>query len=284
MAIYSHSKLSTFEQCPLKFKYRYIDKIIPEIEKSIESHLGSIVHDTLEWLYTEIKKNNLPTIDQIIVYYSTKWEENYNPEILIVKKEFTIKDYFNKGVQFLLDYYTKHHPFKDNTLEVEKKIIFNLDEEGEYKLQGFIDRLVHNLETGEYEIHDYKTASYLPTQEKIDGDRQLALYSIAIKELFGQDKEVCLIWHYLAHNTKIVSKRTNEQLNQLKQETIELIKQIEETTEFPSNKSVLCDWCEYKSMCSECNKQETKENFTEIKEEQINQDSNYEEKTLDIWD
>ena len=282
MEIYSHSRLSAFEQCPLKFKYKYIDKIIPEIEKSIEAHLGSITHETLEWLYTEVKNNSLPTIDQIIVYYSTKWEENYKPEILIVKKQFTTKDYFNKGIQFLLDYYTKHKPFDDNTLEIEKKIIFNLDETGEYKLQGFIDRLVHNLETGEYEIHDYKTGNYLPTQEKIDSDRQLALYSIAIKELFGQDKEVILIWHYLAHNIKICSKRTNEQLNQLKKETLELIKKIESTTEFPANKSVLCNWCEYKNICPKFNKPIEKENSTEIKEKVINRNS--EEKILDIWD
>ena len=36
--IYSHSRLSTFEQCPFKFKLRYIDEIEPEIEKTIEAH------------------------------------------------------------------------------------------------------------------------------------------------------------------------------------------------------------------------------------------------------
>ncbi len=61
MPRYSHSKLSTFEQCPIKFKYRYIDKIPVEFEKTIEAFLGEIVHEALEWLYTEIKakKNTL---------------------------------------------------------------------------------------------------------------------------------------------------------------------------------------------------------------------------------
>ena len=89
----------------------------------------------------------------------------------------------------------------------------------------------------------------MPTREKIDRDRQLALYSIAIKELFGYEKKVCLIWHYLAHNQKIYSKRTNEELEQLKKDIIELIKEIESTTKFHSNKTGLCNWCEYKSMC-----------------------------------
>ena len=276
--IYSHSRLSTFEQCPFKFKLRYIDKIIPEIEKSIEAHLGSVVHDTLEWLYKQIKNKKLPTIDEIIVYYSGNWEENYKPEIIIVKKELTVKDYFNKGVQFLLDYYVRNKPFDENTIGIEKKIMLDLDESGEYKIQGFIDRLVHNLETGEYEVHDYKTANNLPRKEKIDNDRQLALYSIAIKELFGQDKKVCLVWHYLAHDTKICSTRTNEQLLKLKKDTLDLIKQIESTTKFPYYVSRLCDWCEYKSMCpawgGEIKKEKIGDKGVEKKENQ---------KGLDIW-
>jgi len=249
MAIYSHSKLSNFEQCKLKFKYRYIDKIIPEVKKTIETHLGSAVHDTLEWFYNNIQNKDIPTIDQLIIHYSEEWQKNFHPEMIIVNKTLTAKDYFNKGVQFLLDYYTKNHPFDDNTIELEKKIFIELDGERGHKIIGYIDRLSYNLKTCQYEIHDYKTANNLPTQERIDNDRQLALYSLAIKELFGHDKEVILIWHYLAHNKKITSKRTNKQLQQLKQETLELIKEIENTTQFPPQKSILCNWCEYKSMC-----------------------------------
>ena len=255
--VYSHSKLSTFEQCTFKYKLRYIDKIKPELEKSIESHLGTCVHDALEWLYLKIKETQkVPTLDDIIIFYSEKWEKFYTPNIVIVKKDLDQKHYFQNGLKFLLDYYVKNQPFKDNTLEVEKKITLNLTEE--HSLQGFIDRLVHNLETDEIEIHDYKTANTLPTQDKADEDRQLALYSLAIKEQF-QNKEIKLIWHYLAHNQKIISKRTNEQLEKLKQEIIQLIKKIESTQNFPTKKSVLCDWCEYKNQCPHFNKKlETK--------------------------
>ncbi len=281
MTIYSHSRLSTFEQCPFKFKLKYIDKIVPELETSIESHLGSVVHSTLEWVYIEVKNEKIPTVDEVIIYYATNWEENYKPGIVIVKKEFSAKDYFDKGVQFLIDYHIKHHPFEDNTLEVEKKIIIELDEEGEYKIQGFIDRLVHNLETGEYEVHDYKTANNLPDKERVENDRQLALYSIAIKELFGYDQEVCLVWHYLAHNMKICSRRTNEQLQKLKKETIDLIKKIESTTEFPVNKSVLCNWCEYKDICDKKEIQE-KINKEKIKDNELEKEENKKD-GLDIW-
>jgi putative RecB family exonuclease len=247
--IYSHSKLSTYEQCPFKYKIKYIDKVKPVIEKTIEAHLGSAVHETLEWVYNFVKENpeNRLNLDEIIVKYIDTWQKDFSKDILVVKKNMTYKDYFNKGIEFLSNYFYMHSPFRDGTIECEKRIEIELDENT--MLQGFIDRLVHNIEKGHFEIHDYKTANTLPTQEKMDKDRQLALYSIAIKEIYGKDKEVILIWHYLAHNQKIISKRTNEQLEELKYETKQLIKKIENSMYFPTDKSILCDWCEYREVC-----------------------------------
>lgn len=253
MAIYSHSKLSTYEQCQLKYKLKYIDKIKPLIEKTVESHLGSCVHETLEWIYNSVKNKAgySPSLDEIINYYIEAWQKDFSNDILIVKKQLTYKDYVNKGIQFLADYYQSHSPFKDGTIECEKEITIQLDENT--KIRGFIDRLVYNMENGRYEIHDYKTANLLPSQEKMDKDRQLALYSIAIKEMYGKDKEVVLVWHYLAYNQKIISRRTEEQLEKLKQETKDLIREIEQAEDFPANSSILCDWCEYKSVCPNWN-------------------------------
>jgi RecB family exonuclease len=132
---------------------------------------------------------------------------------------------------------------------MEKKIEILIHPERKHKIIGFIDRLAYNLEKNRYEIHDYKTAGTLPSQEKIDSDRQLAIYGLAIKEIFGKDKEVALIWHYLDHNKKIISRRTNEQYENLIKEIIELIDKIENTKEFEANKSILCDWCEFKEKC-----------------------------------
>lgn len=253
--IYSYSRLETFEKCKLKFKYRYIDEIIPEIPKSIEAHLGTIVHSTLEWFYKKVMGKTIPSIDEVIMYYSEKWAEEYNSGMPIVNKFMKEKDYFDKGVKFLIDYYFKHRPFDDNTIATEKKVEIKLDELGEKKLVGFVDRLAHNLEKNEIEIHDYKTANALPTREDLEKNRQLALYSLAIKEEFGKEKSISLIWHYLAHNQKVCIRKTNQQLENLKKEVIELINQIESTKIFPPTFSRLCDWCEYKDICEARNSQ-----------------------------
>jgi len=248
--VYSHSKLSSFEQCPFKYKCRYIDKIKPDFEKSVESLLGTCVHETLEWVYDlAMKKLPVPTIDGVVDYYSAQWEKNFSKDIHVVSKTLSVNDYFNRGVQFLIGYYLKHTPFSDGTMNLEMEIKIDLDKTGKYNMIGYIDRLAFNEKTQEYEVHDYKTGSLPQDKNKFVDDRQLGLYSIAIRELFGTEKKVCLVWHYLAHDQKICSYRTDEQLEILKKKIIALIDKIESTQEFPPNPSILCDWCEYKSNC-----------------------------------
>jgi RecB family exonuclease len=249
MTTFSHSKLASFEQCAYKYKLKYIYKIKPEIEKSIESHLGSATHDALEWLYVEVLKNNIPELDEVIQKYIETWQKDFSEKILIVKKELTHQDYFNKGVKFIIDYYIKHAPFNEGTLETEKQIWVQLEKDYPHKVIGYIDRLSYNSKKKEYEIHDYKTASWLPDQKKLDQDRQLALYSIGIKQLFGEHHNVNLIWHYLNHNTQVESKRTPEQLEKLKHDIIKQIEKIENNTIWETNKMILCNWCEYKGYC-----------------------------------
>jgi len=50
MTRYSHSKLSTFEQCRYKYKLKYVDRIKLEGASNVEAFLGSRVHEALEKL------------------------------------------------------------------------------------------------------------------------------------------------------------------------------------------------------------------------------------------
>ena len=277
MVFYSHSKIETFEQCKLKFKFRYIDKIIPEIAKSIEAHLGEIVHKALEWLYIQVMENKIPSVNDVISFYSEKWQENYSEDMPIFNKALTAKDFFNRGVEFLVNYYMKYRPFQDNTIATEKRIEINLDVNGEKKLIGFIDRLSHNLENNEIEIHDYKTSNSVFAKNKVESSRQLALYSLAIKEMFGKEKNICMTWHFLAHDMKVCVRKTNEELEKVRKEIIGIIDEIERTKNFPPTKSQLCYWCEYMDICPAWNKTYKREKQEELKldEEQI-------EKKLDL--
>lgn len=250
--IYSHSRLSYFEQCPLKFKYRYLDKIVPEIEETIEAFLGRVVHEALEWMYKELIAGKAPEMDDLVFRYVKIWHEKHNVDIAIARQDRDVNYYFNLGIKFLIGYYQENKPFADKTLDVEKQIIVDLKEDGNYMVQGVVDRIVYDPENGIYEIHDYKTGGTLKSQEEADSDRQLAIYSMGLKNLYenvpGVEK-INLVWHYLAFGKKILSKRTEEQAKKLRDNTVELIDKIEKEEEFKPNKSALCGWCEYRPMC-----------------------------------
>jgi len=254
MPLYSHSRLSSFENCPRQFAFRYIEK--PDIEKmdTIEAFLGSRVHDTLEKLYTDVEMERTPKWEDTLADFEARWDREWSDRVTIVRGDYTPEDYRNVGRRCLKEYFVRHFPFREGkVIGLEKRIILDLADgkaDG-YKLQGYIDRLV-DLQNGEYEIHDYKTSRNVPEQEQLDSDRQLALYQIGVQEKYPDAKKVHLVWHYLRADRELRSYRTPEQLQALKAKTIEVIDQITEKTrlnEFPPQETMLCDWCEYYSIC-----------------------------------
>ena len=90
----------------------------------------------------------------------------------------------------------------------------------------------------------------MPSLETIENDRQLALYSIGVKQRYPDVKDVRLVWHFLKFNKEINSTRTDKELEELKSKTIQLVDIIENANKFSAKPSVLCNWCKYKSICS----------------------------------
>jgi len=249
MTVYSHSRLSCYEQCPQKFKLQYIDKVETEVEESIEAFLGSRVHETLEKLYRDIQHQKMNSLEELLVFLRAGWKKNWSDEIVIVNNEYTQENYLKMAEKYVTDYYSRYKPFdKEKTVALEERILIDLDEAGAYKLQGYIDRLTETKD-GYYEIHDYKTNSRLPLADYIKSDRQLALYMIGVKNNYPDVKHVRLIWHFLKFDKEIDSTRTDEELETLKLDTIQLIDTIEDDEAFLAKASFLCDWCEFKSVC-----------------------------------
>ena len=249
MTVYSHSRLSCFEQCPQKYKLNYIDKVETESEESIEAFLGSQVHEVLEKLYKDLKFQKENSLEDLINYFHEIWDKNWEDSIVIVKEEYGPDNYLKMGKKFITDYYNRYHPFNQGkTIALEERILVNLDDSGSYKLQGFIDRL-SEAKDGFYEVHDYKTNSRLPLADYIKTDRQLALYMIGVKNNYPDVKNVRLIWHFLAFDKEVDSTRSDDELESLKKDTIELIDRVESEEKFEANPSFLCDWCEFKPVC-----------------------------------
>ncbi|MFQ5697898.1 MAG: RecB family exonuclease [Myxococcota bacterium] len=249
MTVYSPSRLNTFENCPRQFEYRYIQKL-ERTRESIEAYVGKRVHEILERLYHHVARHRRPpSLRQILDRYESDWRLRWHDEVEIIREGTSEDDYRERGVRCLENYYRRHYPFDDGeTVAIEHPVHFQLDGDGRYRARGILDRLVRRG-PGHYEIHDYKTGSWLPPQSQLDSDRQLAMYQIGVQQAYPDAREVDLVWHYLSFDRTLRSRRSEPELRTLSEATIGLIDTIETTRVFPAKPSALCRWCEYRDLC-----------------------------------
>jgi putative RecB family exonuclease len=248
--VYSHSRLSTFEKCPLQYRFRYLDRIQRDTQ-SIEAFMGNRVHDVLERLYRDLLSARRPSLDELVSLYHRSWDEQYSDRVRIVRKEHTPGHYRATGERCIERYYRRHEPFDQaDTLGLEERVVLDLDQaaRGRYRLQGYIDRLARSGD-GTYEIHDYKTSSSLPGDADLRRDRQLTLYQMAVRQRHPEAREIRLIWHYLAFDRTLTSTRTEPEIEQHRRQAIGVIHAIEAAKDFPPRESALCRWCEYRDIC-----------------------------------
>jgi putative RecB family exonuclease len=249
MPTYSHSRLETYRNCPRLYKLQYIDKVEIEETESVEAFMGGRVHEVLEKVYKDVRMTKLPTLEEVLGHYEKLWAANWHDGVTIVRKDYTADHYKEVGRRCLTEYYEKYHPFDESrTISIEHLIFFPLDDTKQYWIRGVIDRL-SIAEDGTYEIHDYKTSGRLPTQEHIDKDRQLALYHIAIERMWPDVKDIDLVWHYLVFGKELRSRRSTGALKTLRSEVKDIIRTIEQDTDFRPKESPLCDWCAYPEYC-----------------------------------
>jgi putative RecB family exonuclease len=249
--LFSHSRLASFEDCPKRFHYRYVLRIASESE-SIEGFMGKRVHEVLERLYLFAGRGLVPSLRRVLERYQQLWEAAYDAaRVRVVRAETPPNWYRERGERCLTNYYRRHYPFDaEQTLGVEERVSFSLDEEGRYRIQGVVDRIARGRD-GALEIHDYKTGRRTPPQEELDADRQLALYQIGVAARYAATGEepVRLVWHYVQGNETRTSTRSPAQLEDLRRATMGLIDRIRAEERFEPRPGPLCRWCEYEALC-----------------------------------
>lgn len=247
MKQFSHSKLQVYERCPLQYKLKYLTKLKEEGETTIEAFMGSRVHDVMELLYRDLLKTKLNSLEDLWKFYDEIWRVEWNDEIVINDKKYQKKHYFDLGKKCIRNYYEKYHPFDhDQTLGIEHKINLKW---GEIEIVGYVDRLAREGK-GVYSIHDYKTGTMMD-QIYADQDRQLALYSIAVKQKFKEAKKIKLIWHFVTYGEDVISERSDQELKDLKDNILEIISEINEAEERDHflARETKCDWCGFWEHC-----------------------------------
>ena len=259
---FSYSQLSTYEKCPLQYKFEYILKI-PKKGKAVFS-FGSAIHATLqqflrfanekieekqESLFKDAGKEkkskkkslNKPDLKFIKMLYEKNWIDEWYDS----KKE--KGEYYKKGEKIIKQFYDDFIKNPPKILEISDQIAlempFNL-KIGKDTIYGRIDRI--DNEKGGIEIVDYKTGR---AKDKLNSEdkEQLLIYQMAAQEIF-ELKPKKLTYHYLDENKKMSFLGTDKDIENLKVKIIEIIRKIR-NNEFNPLPGHDCEYCDYKDLC-----------------------------------
>jgi RecB family exonuclease len=250
MTTYSHSRLAVYETCPRQYRYKYVDRVeVVDQDTAIQLYLGNRVHQALELLYNELQRGRLRSLEEILSTFRHQWDQQWPKSVRFPQPDDAPEAYRILAEGYLDAYYKRYHPFDtERTVAVERQLVFPLDELGTVRVQGYLDRL--SIGPGDvWQIHDYKTSQFLPTQQQLDMDRQLALYQIGVQYAWPQARRVELVWHFLGPDVECRSERTQEQLRALRAGLLRLVEQIEADTEYRTAVGSHCDSCPYRALC-----------------------------------
>lgn len=230
---YSFSQNRLYNDCPRKYKYRYLDGIKEPTNDNLE--LGSAVHKIFELAHNKY---------------------NLGEDVDIAEAMFTIKRL--KGEVYL-------NKLMDEFLQLElAKPTYNLGREVSINRDDFVAiiDLAHNYaaHSHKYTLADYKVTKKPKTEMSIYDEGQLLVYKylwcLEHPEIDPNDVWVQYINILPYLSSKIISV-TEPHMVSL--ETCEnLFKQIQNTkskileNEFPKKKK-WCQWCYYRDMCSKDN-------------------------------
>ena len=174
----SASSINTYIDCPLRFYFSNVEKIIEqdEVQENVEAGMfGTLLHETMEELYQpfvgrmvnrteleELRKNQL-LIDKIITRvfaaeFFRKRKEDEMEKVELEGKYLLTARVIKKFVEKILEVDAERAPFQ--YIKSEKRVITQLpvnENELQVNLKGLIDRV--DEKEGLIRILDYKTGS-----------------------------------------------------------------------------------------------------------------------------
>ena len=144
---------------------------------------------------------------------------------------------------------------------VDRLIKLLMDNDVLPRAKGTIDAIFY-LGDGVYEIVDYKTSNYQPSQDEVDSNVQVALYDLAFHECPSmkklwvngkKPKSVILSMHYLRYGSKGVVQTGMSDEDRIMNKRFYIDTYLQMATfkreDFYPNLNTFCSWCD---CCDKC--------------------------------
>lgn len=218
--------------CPRKYKYRYIDKL--PTKQFDHFRIGNFAHKVLELWGIKIIANRSPE-EAMREAFLEGQRTDEGKECSQEQKELV--------KAWLKEYLKRWQP--SNIINTEMKFRYKLNDE--IVLTGIIDRIDIAPEEKKATILDYKTTK----DKSFLNDFQLASYILALQEdIRFKDMKLEAAYVLLRHDSEQLRYSfTPEDISQTEALIINTVSRINSDTEYRTNPSSLCNFCDYKAIC-----------------------------------
>jgi len=258
----SKSKFLTYNECPYKFKLKYIYKYIePRTKFSFLADKGNKIHKEIEHFYTNGVKIEEKEIKKIIRDEKTgeqKIEIIKKPQITINKERYKGKKNMNNFIKLKESILSKSH---------NKKHFFPISQEVDYynhqlKIHGIIDAVYYHYEDDGVIIVDWKTGK---VKNKDKCREEMAFYALCWNgdprsKKYGKVKYWAM--YFTQHDHLFFEKVDERYLKKIIKE-IDIVQKLINIDCFPlANKQGWvwpCKWCGFKgTKCEGADKKRVK--------------------------
>lgn len=216
MANYSPNMLKTFKSCPLKYKFKYIDRIsLPQKASFFEK--GKKVHALANYY---LKGDDI-----------SKFEPTLNENEKIAWNNLKSNEFFS-------------YKYVNSEYNLSCKI-------GDYWIGGRLDAIVkkHKNESETYYILDYKTGS-IPKRPEYDYQTMVYLLCLSSAPFITPQDQIKFVYIDLKNNQNCVIDFTQEKKVEYEKAITTICSNIE-NIQIPEDieHQKMCDFCEYKKIC-----------------------------------
>lgn len=247
----SPSKVSSFTDCALAFRFSAIDRI-PQ-PPTVAMVRGTLVHSALEGLLAlDASDRNRETASACLASAVARLPED--PEWLELALDEAATTKFLADAESLVGrYFEIEDPTTIEPVGLELPVehpLFAGDADRPVVLRGIIDRLERDA-TGSLVVTDYKTGRAPAEgyqQSRLTG---VHIYALLCERIHGErPAKVRLL--YLGSPAVVEASPTDQSTRQIERKLVSIWSAIEtacQREDFRPKKSKLCSWCAYQQWC-----------------------------------
>lgn len=244
----SPSRAADFKQCPLKYRFRTIDRL--EEAPSPAAVRGTLVHAVLEDIFDLPADERTPEAARSLV--PGRWDAlvEERPELadmLADDDTLTLESWFDQAGALTDRWFTVEDPTRLEPADRELKVEVEL--EG-LTLRGIIDRL-DVAPTGQVRVVDYKTGRTPGPGFEGPALFQMKFYGLVLWRHTGRVPDLLQLV-YLKDGTVIRYEPDEHELMALERNVRAVWAAIERAVaerDFRPRPSRLCSWCDFKPLC-----------------------------------